>query len=199
MHLQSPFCSCSKEHDSAAYNSTTQQLKQRVHKVNMQIMDSKAIAEYDCVITETWDALYWLVLTDVHTRNIAECVIHTFKAHLLAILSGANPTFLQSPWVKLLQQTKLTLNLLMQATFNSSISAWEYFSGLFVFSATLLGPMGCRMIIHNKLNTHKSLDLWGWYRYYGSPILQHYRYFTVVDAKKRQPQYQTRLNSSTHI
>ena len=86
----------------------------------------------------------------MHMRNAAEQAIRTFKAHSLAILSGVAPYFPRHSWDLLLPQTKITLNLLRQATANPAISAWEYFNGKFNYNATPLGPLGISVIVHIK-------------------------------------------------
>ena len=59
-------------------------------------------------------------------------------------------------WDLLLDQTELTLNLLRQATLDPSISDREYFNGPHSYDATPLGPLGCKIFIHNKPNLRKS-------------------------------------------
>ena len=61
---------------------------------------------------------------DVHRHNAAECAIWTFKAHFLAILAGVDNDLPISLWGTLLTQTKLTLNLIRQATLAPDMSAW---------------------------------------------------------------------------
>ena len=56
-------------------------------------MDNECSAEFKRVITEEWKATFQLVPPDMHSRNIAEPVIRTFKAHFLAILAGVDSTF----------------------------------------------------------------------------------------------------------
>jgi hypothetical protein len=86
----------------------------------------------------------------MHWRNKAKRMIRHFKNHFLSILAGVDATFLPYFWDLLLPQTKLTFNLLRQATINPKISAWEYFSGPFDFKKTPLAPVGCRVLIHTK-------------------------------------------------
>jgi hypothetical protein len=80
--------------------------------VNLQILDKKASAAYKDAITFTWQAKFQLVPPDMHCRNCAERAIRTFKAHLLSILAGVDPTFHPYLWDLLLPQTELSLNLL---------------------------------------------------------------------------------------
>ena len=68
---------------------------------------------------------FQLLPPDIHRRNAVERAIHTFKAHLLAVLSGVAPEFPQFLWDLLLVQTEIILNFLYQSTFNRTISDWE--------------------------------------------------------------------------
>ena len=94
----------------------------------------------------------------MHWQNQAERAIRTFKDHFLAILAGVDPAY--PPYLRdlLLPQTELTLNLLRQAKLNPKISAWEYFNGPFDFNKTLLGPVGCQVLIHAKPSMRRSWD-----------------------------------------
>ena len=99
---------------------------------------------------------YQLVPPDVHRRNISESAIRTFKAHFLLILSGIPPSFPNYLWDKLIPQTELSLTLLRQSTIAPLLYAREDFNGPFNFDATPLGPIGCRVLVHNKPFTRAS-------------------------------------------
>ena len=101
-------------------------LRERGHAVDLQVLDNEAIKEYFRLITQTWKATFHLVPPDVHRRNAAENAIRDFNAHFLAILAGVDRAFPRSLWVTLLPHTKITLNLLRQATLAPDISVWEY-------------------------------------------------------------------------
>ena len=58
----------------------------------------------------------------------------------------------------------------------------EYFNGPFNFDATPLGPIGCRVLIHNKPSTRASWAFRARDGFYIGPDLQHYRCFQVVDT-----------------
>ena len=103
-------------------------------------------------------ATYQLVPTNVHRRNIAKRAIITFKEHFLAILGGVDPDFPKHMWDNLLVQTELTINLLRPATLNPRMSAWEYYNGAFDYSATPLGPLGCKIMIYNTSDTREYWD-----------------------------------------
>ena len=105
-----------------------------------------------------WGASYQLVPPNVHRRNISERAIRTFKAHFLSILAGVDPYFPRFMWDNLLVQTELKINLLRQATLNPRMSAWEYYNGAFDYTATPLGPIGCKIMIDTTSNKGKSWD-----------------------------------------
>ena len=109
----------------------------------------------------------------MHRRNVAEKYIRTFKAHFLAILAGVDPNFPKYMWDNLLVQTELIINLLRQATLNPSMSVWEYFDGAFDYTATPLGPIRSKIIIHTTSNKRKSWDQRGREGFSVGPVLQH--------------------------
>ena len=86
-------------------------------------------------------------------------------------------------WDNLFVHTKLTINLLRQATLNPRILAWEYFNGAFDYTATPLGTIGCKIIIHTTSNTRKSWDQRGRGGFSVGPALQHYRCIQAIDRK----------------
>ena len=88
-------------------------------------------------------------------------------------------------WDDLLAQTELTINLLRQATLNPRMSAWEYYNGAIDYSATPLGPLGCKIMIHNTSNTRKSWDQRGREGFSVGPALQHYICIQAIDAKPK--------------
>ena len=65
------------------------------------------------------------------------------------------------------------------------MSAWKYYNGPFDYSATPLGPLGCKIRIHNTSNTRKSWDQRGREGFSIGPALQHYRCIQVIDAKTK--------------
>ena len=130
-----------------------------------------------------WGATYQLVRPNVHRRNIAERAIRAFKAHFLSILAGVNPDSPQYMWDNLLVQTELKINILRQATLIPRISPWEYYNGAFDYSATTLGTLGCKIMIHNTSNKKKYWDQRGREGFSVGPALQHYRRIQAIDGK----------------
>ena len=132
-----------------------------------------------------WGATYQLVPPNVHRRNISERSIRTFKAHFIAILEEVDPDFLKYMLDNLLVQTELTINLLRQATPNPRMSAWEYYNGEFDYSATPLGPFGCKITIHNTSNKGYSWNQRGREGFIVGPSIQHYRCIQAIDRKTK--------------
>ena len=104
----------------------------------------------------------------------------------LSILAGVDPDFPKFMWDNILNQTKFTLNLLLQATINPRISVWEFFNGSFEFAETPLRPIGCKVIIHKKITTRKYWDQHGRECYNTGTSLKHYRCLRVVDMQKKE-------------
>ena len=140
--LIEPFQSRHDRHHIAAYSHIMTRLQERGHEVDLQVLDNKASKEYRRIIKQIWKANFQLVPPDVHRHNAAERVIRTFKAHFLAILAGVDRAFPSSFWDTLLPQTKITLNLLRQATLAPEISALEYYNGPINYDATPFSPIG---------------------------------------------------------
>ena len=82
------------------------------------------------------------MIPDVHFHNAAEHTIRTFKAHFFAIIAVVDSDFPSSLWDTLLTQTKLTLDLILQATLAPKMSAWEYYNGPIDYEATPFSPIG---------------------------------------------------------
>ena len=151
-----------------------QRLTEKGHQVDVQILDNEVSTEFNKTIVNYWNATYQLVSPNFHRRNIAERAISTFKAHFILVLAGVDPTFPKFMWYNLLVQTELKINLLRQAILNPSMSSWEYLNGAFYFTATPLGPIGCKLIIHTNKNKRKSWDHRGREGFSVGPALQHY-------------------------
>jgi hypothetical protein len=137
---------------------------------------------YKEAITCKWHAKFQLAPPDMHHCNQVECAICMFRDHFLAILAGINYAFPPYLWNLLLPQAKLTLNLLRQALLNTRISAWEFFQGHIDFIKTLLGPVGCCILIHAKLATQFSWNFHAKQGFYIGPALDSYCCFKLVNA-----------------
>ena len=96
-----------------------------------------------------------------------------------------DPDFPKYMWDNLLVQIELTINILRQANLNPRMSAWEYYNGAFDYSATALGPLGCKIIIHNTSNTGTFWDQRGQEGFSVGTDLQHYRCIQAIDGEKK--------------
>ena len=59
-------------------------LADRGNQVDVQILYNKVSVEFNRIIVDDWGATYKVVPHNVHSINIAEISILTFKAHLLS-------------------------------------------------------------------------------------------------------------------
>ena len=132
-------------------------------------------------MTENWGVEFQLVPPNMHCRNATERVIRSFRAHFIAILAGVASNFPHNLWDLLLLQTKMTLNMLCQATSDPTTSAWDFFAGKkFNYSATPLGPLGVSKIVHAKPGRGKSCDFRGKDGWSVGVSLKHYRCQLVI-------------------
>ncbi len=93
-----------------------------------------------------------------------------------------DPSFPSYVWDLLFPQAELTLNLLRQSALNPRILAWEFFQGPFDFNKTLLGPVGCHVLIHAKPVTRHSWDFRAKEGFYIGPALDSYHCFKLVKS-----------------
>jgi hypothetical protein len=99
--------------------------------------------------------------------------------------SSVDSAFPPCLWDLLLPQAELTLNLLRRATLNPRISMWEFFQGSFDFDKTPLGLVSCRILIHAKPATWRSLDFCAKPGFYIGPALDSYCCFKLVKANTK--------------
>ena len=74
-----------------------------------------------------------------------ERAILTFKAHFIAIRSGADPDYPKNCSDLLLDSVVLALNLLRPSRINPKISAYTHIHGVFDFNKTPLALVGCKV------------------------------------------------------
>ena len=65
------------------------------------------------------------------------------------------------------------------------MSAWEYYNGACDYSATPLGPLGCKIMIHNTSNKRKYWDQRGREGFSVGPDLHHYQCIQAIDIKTK--------------
>jgi hypothetical protein len=114
-----------------------------------------------------------------HRRNNAERAIRTWKNHFIAILSGCDPDFPLALWHLLLPQTDMTLNMLRTSRINPRLSAYEQLQGRFNFDRTPLGPLGTKVIAHERPEDRGSWAPHGVDGWYTGPAMDHYRQYKV--------------------
>ena len=157
-----------------AYDAIMQQLKENNLLVDLQILENECSKEYQATIRDRWGVKFQRVPPDMHRRNAAEKFVRKLKARFLAILTGIAHDFPHHLWDILLPHTKMTLNLMQQATANPSISAWKIFNGKFNYNTTPLGPLGIIVIFHTKTGRRQSWDFHGKYGWSVGASMTHY-------------------------
>ncbi len=93
-----------------------------------------------------------LVPPGCHSRNAAKVAIHNFKANFPIVLASVANNFPPNLWDWLLQQTKITINLIQQSNATPNILAYAHLSGFFNYNKMPLAPMGCEAQVHEKTN-----------------------------------------------
>ena len=121
---------------------------------------------------------YQLVSPGNHRTNYAERAIQTFKAHLIAILSGTDPSFPSDCWDLLLEQTVITLNMLRQSRQQPQLSAYAQVHGQFDFNKTPMAPLGCKVMIHSRPQQRAAWADHCVEGYYIGPAMQHYQNYS---------------------
>ena len=183
--LQAPFVNRKDKHRIREYNSIMRHLADKGHQVDVQILDNEGSKHFKRTIVEDWCTTYQLVPPNVHRRNVAEISIRTFKAHFLSVMAGVDPNFPKFMLDNLLVHTELKSNLLRKATLKPITSAWEYFNGDFDYTETPLGPIGCKLIIHNTSNKRRSWDQRVREGFSVGPALQQYRCIQAIDSNTK--------------
>ena len=85
-----------------------------------------------------------------HRLNPAEREIQTFKNHLISIINGADATFPENQWDRLIYFAMITLCMLRTSRMNPTFSSYMQPWGNFDFNKTPLAPAGCKAIIHER-------------------------------------------------
>ena len=183
--LAQPFASRKDKHRIAAYDAIMTKLKAANLDVDLQVLDNEASKEYKDTMINKWKVKYQLVPPDMHRRNAAERAIRTFKAHFISILAGVDLDFPSHLWDLLVPQAEMTQNLLRPCTSDPTISAWENFNGELDYNANPLGPLGIRVLIHNKPSRRKSWDMRALDGWSIGTSLEHYRCQKVVTKDSR--------------
>ena len=134
---------------------------------------------------------YQLVPPNLHRNNAAEKAISTFKDHFVAILCSCNPGFPTHLWCRLVAQATTTLNLLRKSNINPRLSAKVQLNGAFDYDAIPLAPPGCKVIIYENPEKHKTWAPQGVDGWYIGSAPEHYRCHTVYATKNTSRMYGT--------
>ena len=99
--------------------------------------------------------------------------------HFVTILCGCDPKFPLHLWDRLVPQSILTLNLLRASRINPKLSAHAQLHGAFDFNRTPIGPLGTKVVAHEKPSVRESWAPHGAPAWYISPATEHYRCYKV--------------------
>ena len=88
-------------------------------------------------------------------------------------------------WDKLIPQAVITLNLLRQSNLHPHLSAWAHYNETLNFNATPMGPLGCKVLMHELNNNRSSWGFCAIEGYYVGPAMYHYRSYTVFPTKTK--------------
>jgi hypothetical protein len=153
-------------------------LVSRGFRPKLQRLDNEAAAPLRHFLDK--NGIDWqLVPPKVHRRNSAERAIRTYKKHFIACLCGADPAFPLALWCRTLQQTELTLNLLRGSRVNPQLSSYAQLHGAFDFNRTPLGPVGCKIAIHQHAEDREAYGTHAVPGWYLGPAKKHYRCYRV--------------------
>ena len=128
-----------------AWQTAYYQLKARGEAPNIHILDKKISNDTKTIFKES-QVEYQLVPPHIHRRNTTERAIHTFKNHLITGLYTCDPKVPSREWDRLLTQCNITINLLISARRNTSLSAYATLLGKFNFNATPMAPPSTRRV-----------------------------------------------------
>ena len=128
---------------------------------------------------------YQLVPPHLHSKNIAERAIKTFKDHFIAGLATIDPTFPIYLWCRLMPQASMILNMMIQSRIHQSLSAYYELMGVFDYNKTTITPVGVTVIIHEKQATRQHWAAHGINEQYIGHVMEHYRYHKVYATKIR--------------
>ena len=118
-----------------AFTELTTDFKSRGINPGLHFMDNEASTDLKMAMT-TMDIKYQLVTPSNHKANNAERAIQTFKNNSIAGLCSVDKDFRLQLWDKLLQQAKISLNILRQSIIFPRLSAYMHIFGEFDYNRT---------------------------------------------------------------
>ena len=111
-----------------SFTSLTEDLKIRGINPGFYFMDKEASTALNLTMT-TMNIKYQLVPTSNHRTNNAEGEIQKLKNHFIAGLCSVDKKFHIKLWHRILQQEKISINLLRQSITLPHISAYTHIFG----------------------------------------------------------------------
>ena len=121
----------------------------------------------------------------IHWRNAVERAIRTWKNHFLAGLSIVDDVYPIHLWYCILDQSYRTLNLLLPARINPTISSYNMIWGSFYFSSIIMGPPGWKIIFHENPGKRGSRAFHGLPGFLIGPFMNGYCTYKVYIPKTR--------------
>ena len=180
--LAEPIFSRKKWHILAGYKACYTHLHQAGIQPIMQRLDNETS---DILIAEIQanNLDYKYEASGDHQLNPVERAIQTFKNHLISILNGADTTFLENQWDRLIYVATITLGMLRTSIMNPKLSSYMQLWGNFDFKKTPLAPTGCKASIHERANKRGTWAKHGKWGYFVSPAMHHYRNYRLYIPK----------------
>ena len=111
-----------------AFTSLTKDLKIRGIHPGFYFIDNKESTALKLTMT-TMNIKYHLVPLSNHRAKNAERAIQIFKNHFIVVMCSVDTYFHLQLWYRLLQQTKISLNLQSKSITLSHISAYTHIFG----------------------------------------------------------------------
>ena len=131
------------------------------------------------------DVAFQLVPPHLHSTNVAERAIATYKDHIIAGLNICDPSFPLHLWDRLIPQTTLFLILLRQSWMNPCLSAEAQLNGAFDFNCTPLAPPSTKFLVFEDPGVRRTWPPHGVTGWYISRAPEHYRCYRVYIPKTR--------------
>ena len=138
-----------------AFTFLTEYLKSRGIQPGFHFMDNEASTALKLTMM-TKKINYQLVPPINHRAKNVRSAIIVFKKNFIAGLCSVEKDLHIQLWDRLLQQAKISLNLLRQSRTLPHISAYTHIFGEFDFNLTPSAPPGTRVVMHIRPNDRAS-------------------------------------------
>ncbi len=110
-----------------------------------------------------------------HHVNAAERAIQTFKDAFIAALATTDSNFPLQLWDKIIPQVQDTLKMMRASRVDPTRSAYEVLTGPYDWNWYPLAPLGCKAVVYEDKDTHRSWASRGVDGWYLGPSKDHYR------------------------